>query len=382
MKDKDKEPKSDLTESASDTIGAPPPDSTITTAPPVIDTVDAAVTVTTGMANLAGSAMGVGPAFTEAEDDKVTADQIDKQALPSAAYGDFVKQVGLAVAEAQKALDDNSVEATIKLSKTTIPALIAMNQVVDENGEILSIKPVIQPDSALIQYIQPTFYQWSSVTLFATFRVSAFDAKGQTVIESSRSGSASTTSAGGGLGFGPGGFSARVGGSGGRSSSSSQSSTEVDTAFESAQSTGQSSMLAVLEPRTDTRFPPPIIATQGPRLSISSNSNSLALPADPAGPAPQAKLEISLIKRDSDFLESDVKLVDVKLEGPGELVGSIPVNLTRGKTPGSDPKRLVGSVDLKRVDRTSVGDATVRVSLGILSSSVTLSFPPAPPPPK
>src|SRR5215212_8172010 len=68
----------------------------------LIANTDAAVATTAIMAGLAGADA---PAATNAT---ATPQDVSSAALPSKAYGDFVKEVGMAVAMSQKALDENS----------------------------------------------------------------------------------------------------------------------------------------------------------------------------------------------------------------------------------------------------------------------------------
>lgn len=369
-KDETPESNPDLAKPNSSSIGAPPDEVTTTAAPPVapvIDTTQAAVTVTTDMANLAAKAVGV-PVFTEA-------DVIDTSgaALPSAAYGDFVEKVGLAVAKAQSALDKNSVEAAQLLAEKEIDALIALNQVIDENGKLVEVKPEVHK-MKLISFIRPAFYQWSRVTLFARFNVSKFEVDGSTQISSSVSASSSSRSFGGGLSGGLAGGLFSLGGSlaGSRGSSSvnSSSNTDVNTDFETANSSGTSSMLAVLEPRTDILFPAPLITTQSPSFRITSTSNTLAKPIatdTDATPDPTSlDLDIKLSK-EGGFFSSKPKIADLALDGPGLLSASSITLSGSGDT-------LSATVKLSRRLTDTAGTATVRAKLGSLTSSVAIQF--------
>jgi hypothetical protein len=329
-------------------------------------TTDAAMAVHEGQTELAARALGVDGALASA----TTADDISSQTIPSAAYGDFVRQVGLAVADAQKALDDNSVAAAVKLANTQVPALIALNQVVNEDGEIERVEPVIQQDARLIQYIQPTFYQFSRVQMFARFDIRDFESDGSTKIQSSR------TSFGANANFrASSGLAALFGGVGGGSSTSfntTSSGTEIDSEFNSSSASGTSYMFAELRPRTDTRFPAPIIATQGPRLSMAAAANTL--PAPLGDDAATMEITITLFKK-GGFGNANNKAVDLVLNGPGQLSNSsvalAPV--------ANDTQRLSGKVSLSRRKADLAGTATIRATLGGLTAVVTVDFPAAPP---
>ena len=347
--------------------GAPPADMEIAE----VDTTAGAIAVHAGQTDLAARAIGL-PATTE---DVVTADNITSQALPSAAYGTFVRRVGLAVAAAQSSLDDNSVEAAQKLAAVKVPALIAMNEVVNEKGELISVDPVVQ-EVSLIQYIQPTFYQFRTVQMFARFDVTSFDSSGETNISSSISGSNSANSRSGSSGsVGASFLGIPLGGGsvGGNSSSSSNSGftrdseTNISSDFESARSSGTSYMYAELRPRTDTRFPPPLLVRQGPELSIRPDKTSLNVADD------VATLTISLTGKGISL--NQTSRVEVSLEGPGTLSATGSITLTNA----ADGNGRTGTLTLTRSAADAVGTAVIRIKLGIMNASASIRFPALPP---
>jgi hypothetical protein len=373
-KDETNESHPDVTKPNSSSIGAPPGEVTTTPAPPVIDTTDAAVTVATNQAAIGAQAVGVPPVFIEATEAGSVADSV----LPNAAYGDFVKQVGLAVAEAQKALDKNSVEAAQLLASTKITALVALNQVIDEDGVIEAVQALTK-EVDLIAYIQPTFYQWSNVTLFARFDVREFSADGHVKIGSSVNTSSSSSGFGGSL---SGGFlssffgSGSIGGSTNRSSSSRNSTTDINTESSNALSAGTSFMQAVLEPRTDTRFPPPILAIQGPKLTLTTSPTTVppptpGTPGPPATPSiapPPATITITLFKKGG--FSTGNKTVDLTQEGPGTLSAT---SITLTSVTG-DNERQRATVTLSRSVTDPPGTVTVRATLGGLTTAVSILF--------
>ncbi|MBC8159626.1 MAG: S8 family serine peptidase, partial [Roseiflexaceae bacterium] len=348
--------------------GAPPADMDVAE----IDTIAGAVAVHAGQTDMAARAIGLPAAATE---DEVTADNVTGQALPSAAYGLFVRRVGLAVAAAQSSLDDNSVEAAQKLAAVKVPALIAMNQVVNENGELVSVDPVVQ-EVSLIQYIQPTFYQFRTVQMFARFDVTSFDSAGETQISSSVSGSNSASgrsNSNGSVGASFLGIPVGSVGVGGGSSSASSSSfdrdseTNVSTEFESARSSGTSYMYAELRPRTDTRFPRPLIVRQGPQLSIRPDKTSLNVAGE------VATLTISLTGKGITL--NQTSRVEVSLEGPGTLSATGSITLTNA----ADGNGRTGTLTLTRSATDPVGTAVIRMVLGVMNASASVRFPALPP---
>lgn len=346
--------------------GAPPADMEIAE----VDTTNAALDVHKGQTDMAARAMGLPTALVE----DVTPDNVTAQALPSAAYGQFVRRVGLAVAAAQSALDDNSVEAAQKLAAVKVPALIAMNQVVNENGELVSVDPIVQ-DVSLIQYIQPTFYQFRTVQMFARFDVSSFDSSGETNISSSADGTNSANSrsnSNGSVGASFLGIPVGSVGVGGGSSNASNSSfsrdseTDISTDFSSARSSGTSYMYAELRPRTDTRFPRPLLVRQGPQLSIRPDKTSLNAANE------VATLTISLTGKGITL--NQTSRVEVALDGPGTLSASGSITLTNA----ADGNGRTATLTLTRSATDPVGTAVIRITLGIMNASASIRFPALP----
>lgn len=350
-------------------VGKPPVQQSLA----VPDTTTAAVATTAGMAAVAAQTQSRNPASPVAAP---TPTDISQQTIPSKSYGDFIAEVGLAVAKAQAALDQNSVSQAEILASTSIPALIAINEVVNEDGEIESVEPVMQPGGAkLIQYIQPTFYQFSNVTLFARFQVSSFQDNADTKITSISAG----FQIGGNLQTWPGIVGDLFGGvklNANAGLSIGGSDTSLNSSFADASSLGTSSMLAVITPRAsraDTSFPPPIVGVQGPKLTISSTINSLPAPTGgSSGPSP-APLTIVLFKKNGFTPGTSYKVVDLMLSGPGSLSAT---SVTLSPVQGDD-QRMTGTVTLYRSTSDGTGVATVRASLGTLNSSVSIAFPPS-----
>lgn len=86
-------------------------------------------------------------------------------------FPEMVMKLGLGVAEAQKALDENSVETAKALSETTIPLVLAVTQTIAADGSVTfdSADPV---DVSLLQIgLMPTFYQFSEATIEVTMDI-------------------------------------------------------------------------------------------------------------------------------------------------------------------------------------------------------------------
>lgn len=78
---------------------------------------------------------------------------------------EMVLKLALGIAEAQKALDENSVETSKALADTTIPLVMAVTQTIAADGTV-SFTNAAPVDVALLQIgLLPTFYQFSEATI-------------------------------------------------------------------------------------------------------------------------------------------------------------------------------------------------------------------------
>lgn len=84
---------------------------------------------------------------------------------------EMVLKLALGIAEAQKALDENSVETAKVLAETTIPLVMAVTQTISNTG-VVSFTNAPAVDVALIQIgLLPTFYQFSEATIEVTMDI-------------------------------------------------------------------------------------------------------------------------------------------------------------------------------------------------------------------
>jgi hypothetical protein len=77
----------------------------------------------------------------------------------------MVVKLALGIAEAQKALDENSVETAKALAETTVPLVLAVTQTIAADGTVTftNADPV---NVSLLQIgLLPTFYQFSEATI-------------------------------------------------------------------------------------------------------------------------------------------------------------------------------------------------------------------------
>jgi hypothetical protein len=78
---------------------------------------------------------------------------------------EMVLKLALGIAEAQRALDENSVETAQALAETTIPVVLSVTQTIAADGSV-SYSQADPIDVSLIQIgLLPTFYQFAEATI-------------------------------------------------------------------------------------------------------------------------------------------------------------------------------------------------------------------------
>lgn len=93
------------------------------------------------------------------------------QELLAVPLPEMVMKLGLGIAEAQKALDENSVETAKMLAETTVPLVMAVTQTIAADGTV-SFTNADPVDVSLLQIgLLPTFYQFSEATIDVTMDI-------------------------------------------------------------------------------------------------------------------------------------------------------------------------------------------------------------------
>ena len=93
------------------------------------------------------------------------------QELLAVPLPEMVMKLGLGVAEAQRALDENSVETAKLLAETTVPLVLAVTQVIAADGTV-SFTNADPVEVSLLQIgLLPTFYQFSEATIEVTMDI-------------------------------------------------------------------------------------------------------------------------------------------------------------------------------------------------------------------
>jgi hypothetical protein len=93
------------------------------------------------------------------------------QELLNVPFPEMVLKLALGIAEAQKALDENSVETAKALGETTVPLVFGITQTIAANGDV-SFTDTPPIDVSLLQIgLLPTFYQFSESTIEVTMDI-------------------------------------------------------------------------------------------------------------------------------------------------------------------------------------------------------------------
>ena len=84
---------------------------------------------------------------------------------------EMVMKLGLGIAEAQRALDENSVETAKMLAETTVPIVLSITQTIAADGSV-SYQNQDPVNVSLLQIgLMPTFYQFAEATIEVTMDI-------------------------------------------------------------------------------------------------------------------------------------------------------------------------------------------------------------------
>jgi hypothetical protein len=84
---------------------------------------------------------------------------------------EMVLKLGLGIAEAQRALDENSVATATMLANTEMPLVLAMTQTIAADGTVSYTQAPAVNISLLQIGLLPTFYQFSEATIEVTMDI-------------------------------------------------------------------------------------------------------------------------------------------------------------------------------------------------------------------
>src|SRR5262245_14514217 len=180
----------------------------------------------------------------------------DEIATAGLGFGALVERTGASVAATQLRLDTSSAATATALARTLVNVIAVQERILRDDGTIDQVVAHVRP-LPLISFINPVFYQWTSVRLQGMFFARELGAS-QEQSQSSFSSDQGLFGAGLAMFLGPGAFT---------SGSSSQSSTFTSETASDV-SLGRIRSSALLEPRNDVAIPKPNQAIRGPRIAI------------------------------------------------------------------------------------------------------------------
>ena len=93
------------------------------------------------------------------------------QELLAVPLPEMVMKLGLGIAEAQRALDENSVETAKLLADTTVDLVLGVTQTIAEDGAVTFTNAPPVTVSLLQIGLMPTFYQFSEATIDVTMDI-------------------------------------------------------------------------------------------------------------------------------------------------------------------------------------------------------------------
>lgn len=93
------------------------------------------------------------------------------QELLAVPLPEMVLKLGLGIAEAQRALDENSVNTAQMLADTTIDLVMGVTQTIAANGTVTFVNAAPVEVSLLQIGLMPTFYQFSEATIEVTMDI-------------------------------------------------------------------------------------------------------------------------------------------------------------------------------------------------------------------
>lgn len=93
------------------------------------------------------------------------------QELLAVPLPEMVLKLGLGIAEAQRALDENSVQTAQLLAETTVPLVLAVTQTIAADGTVSFTNADPVTVSLLQIGLMPTFYQFSEATIEVTMDI-------------------------------------------------------------------------------------------------------------------------------------------------------------------------------------------------------------------
>lgn len=226
-----------------------------------------------------------------------------KEGAPS--LGDFVRAVGLAVADAQTKLDETFVKTAQGLSNQQIDVIAVFEQEIDDNGQ-MTAGTAHKAKMPLSAFVPLSAHQFSRVYMQADMKVAEFNsANGMNIHGGSTTFNANAKGSYGLFGLGV---------SGGTNFSTNSYNQSVGTSNSTDSAAGSLHLEATIEPRPEIQPPRPLILQKGPRLKVSAGPRREIKGEDGKAIAREVSLTVELRSKANNPLSG--KRIELKVSPP------------------------------------------------------------------
>lgn len=256
------------------------------------------------------------------------------------AFGKLMQTVGEAVADSSLRLNKSAAETTNTLATTKVDVIAAEEVIFGDDGKRKETK-VHTRKLPLINFMDPVFYEWSSVRLQGVFGTEKLAAKTTQTTTTTTSGD---TSGQGGL--------LLIFGVGRTTLDYERNTTDMTATYGQSASFGSMRMNALLRPKGDIGVPKPRFNLQGPQIAILQGA---IVPEITDSKLTARTMEVSLLFARSGGTPIPDKTISIETDGVAwsykdaantatDANGTVAILLRRdfiGETPDTTPQEFV-----------------------------------------
>ena len=284
------------------------------------------------------------------------------------AFGTFLRSIGMAVADTQKALDLSMVQTAEALSKQSVKIAAVFEQVVDDDGQ-LGDSQVHMADVPLITLVTPNALSFTQVHVTADMEVEEFtNAKGLKIKKNHTDFNLNARAKYSMFG----GFGA----SGGTNLNVTSDGHEENTSDASDKAAGKLHMEATIEPR-EIPIPQPFVVQKGPRLRLVPGERR-DLKADGTPATTPADVKMRELTITAYLVKADGAPLAGTLQVTCDAAFPFTVATTNSKanTTAEDTGILTIKVTRTGLTPETLGlqNTTVRASMGLVTASTDIAI--------
>lgn len=285
------------------------------------------------------------------------------------AFGTFLRSIGMAVADTQKALDLSMVQTAEALSKQSVKIAAVFEQVVDDKGDLGESKVHMQ-DVPLITLVTPNALTFTQVHVTADMEVEEFtNAKGLQIKKNHTDFNLNAKARYSMFG----GFGA----SGGTNLNVTSDGEQQHTSDASDKAAGKLHMEATIEPR-EIPIPQPFVVQKGPRLRLvpgqrrdlkADRTTAATEPADIK--VRELTLTAYLVKADGAPLAGTLQVTC-----DGAFPFTVETTNPKANTTAEDTGILTIKVARTGLTPETLGlqNTTIRASMGLVTASADIAL--------